>query len=164
MYVDIGANTAQEVRAAGVDLLSPMAIERWFYEMGNANWTSPAIGDRFGVAVLLELFRHLDPQKLHGTTSFAFVAQQWTEARGLDRVLQAVKPDELIYVGRLVRSTRPANSTETAPLPGFTQKPGSSVLVGTGNPQTGLSGIADDLKQLAAQNNNLRSPVWVRSL
>src|SRR5205085_7266565 len=118
-----------------------------------ATWTSPAIGDRFGAAILLELLRHLDPQKLHGTTTFAFVAQQWTESRGLDRVVQAVKPEELIYVGRLIRSSRPANSTETAPLPGFTQKPGNGVLAGSGNPQTGLSGIADELKQLAAQNN-----------
>src|SRR5947209_4753455 len=153
MYVDIGATSAQEARAAGVDLLSPMVIERKFFEMGNATWTSPAIGDRFGAAILLELLRHLDPQKLHGTTTFAFVAQQWTESRGLDRVVQAVKPEELIYVGRLIRSSRPANSTETAPLPGFTQKTGSGVLVGTGNPQTGLSAMADELKQLAVQNN-----------
>src|SRR5947209_11594068 len=60
-FIDMGASSAQEVRAAGVDLLSPMAIERRFYEMGNAQWAAPAIGDRFGDAVLLELLRHLDP-------------------------------------------------------------------------------------------------------
>ena len=106
-FIDIGAASTREVRAAGVDLLSPMALERRFFEMGNAQWTAPAIGDRFGDAVLLELLRHLDPQKLHGRTTFAFVTQQWTDARGLDRVVQSVKPDELIYVGRRIRNARP---------------------------------------------------------
>ena len=106
MYVDIGAATEQQARAAGADVLSPLAIDRNFYDMANGNWTSPAIGDRFGAAVLLELMRKIDRQKLKGTLTVAFVAQQWTEARGLDRMLQTLHPDELIYVGK----THPACS------------------------------------------------------
>ena len=152
-FIDMGAANKQEVRDAGIDLLSPMVIERRFFEMGNAQWTSPAIGDRFGDAVLLEVLRHLDPQKLHGTTTFAFVTQQWTDARGLDRAVESLKPDELIYVGRRIRASRPATSTDTSPLPGFTQKPGSGVLVVSGTPQGQPSGLAGELKQLATQNN-----------
>src|SRR5215831_3358969 len=48
MYVDIGAENDQQARAAGVDLLSPLAIERNAFEMANGEWTAPAIGDRFG--------------------------------------------------------------------------------------------------------------------
>lgn len=156
MYVDIGAADAQQARAAGADVLSALAIDRYFYQMTNGNWTSAAIGDRFGDAVLLEVMRALDAQKLHGTVTFAFVAQQWTEARGLDRMLQILKPDELIFVGRLMRRPPPAAGAETAPAetaaPVFTQKPGSGVLVGAADPQAELSGLAGDLKQLAGQN------------
>jgi putative aminopeptidase FrvX len=156
MYVDIGAADAQQARATGADVLSPLAIERNFYEMANGNWASPAIGDRFGDAILLEALRRLDAQKLHGTLTFAFVAQQWTEARGLDRLLQLQKPDELIYVGRLIRRAPPAagaepGAAENAPS-GFTQKPGSGVLVGVSGPQMEATGLAGELKQLAAQN------------
>ena len=149
MYVDIGATGEQ--RAAPVSPLSPLAIERRLYQMANGNWTSPAIGDRFGDAILVELLRRLDPQKLHGTLTVAFVAQQWTEARGLDRMLQTLKPDEVIYVGRLVRRPPGVEAGSAENVPGFTQKPGSGVLVVTPDPKAELSGLAAELKQLAGQ-------------
>jgi len=156
MYVDIGAENEQQVRAAGVDLLSPLAIERNAFEMANEKWTAPAIGDRFGDAVLVEVLRNLDPQKLHGTLTVAFVAQQWTDGRGLDRMLQNLNPDELIYVGRLSRRPQPPvgteGGTETGAPPSFTQKPGSGVLVGVTDPKAEFSGLAAELKQLATRS------------
>src|SRR5579872_6306830 len=101
MYVDIGAVSAAQVHSAGADVLSPLAIDRELYQMGTSGWTAPAIGDRFGAAALVEVLRSLDPQKLHGSLTVAFVTQQWTGAHGLQRLLDAIKPEELIYVGRL---------------------------------------------------------------
>ncbi|HEY6349719.1 MAG TPA: M20/M25/M40 family metallo-hydrolase [Candidatus Angelobacter sp.] len=152
MYVDVGAASEQQVRAAGINQLSPLAIERNLYQMANGNWTSVAIGDRFGDAVLVEVLRKIDPQKLHGTLTVAFVAQQWTEARGLDRVLQSLKPDELIYVGRLMRRAAPAGEAAGVESAfGFTQKPGSGVLVVAPDPKAELTGLAAELKQLAGE-------------
>src|SRR5579864_7767520 len=54
IYVDIGAANEQQARATGADVLSPMTLDRNVYAMANGNWTSPAIGDRFGVAILVE--------------------------------------------------------------------------------------------------------------
>lgn len=150
MYVDIGAGTAAEVRRAGADLLSPVAMDRALYDMANGLETSPAIGDRFGDAALVELIRRLDPSKLNGTLTIAFVAQQWAGARGLDRVLDETNPDELIYVGRL---------TPSGPIPGQSEmrraprlEPGSGVLVGAPDAAAALTGLASDLKKLADQN------------
>jgi putative aminopeptidase FrvX len=151
MFVDVGATTAAQARAAGADLLSPVAIDRTFYQMGAAKWTSPAVGDRFGDAVLLQLLRDIDPAKLQGSLTFAFVAQQWLGARGLQRLLYATKPDELIYVGRLIRPPLAPGSRQ--PVRGFTQPPGSGVLLASENPQEEMSGLAAELKQMAAQNN-----------
>lgn len=154
MYVDIGADSEQQARAAGADLLNPLVLERKLYPMANGNSTAVAIGDRFGDAILVELLRKLDPQKLQGTLTVAFVAQQWTEARGLDRMLQLLKPDELIYVGRLVRRPAPAAdvpAAETGPAPAFSQKPGSGVVVGVPDPKAELSGFAAELQQLGGQ-------------
>src|SRR5579872_3668025 len=92
VYVDVGATTAAEARAAGADYLSPIAIDHHFFEMGFGKWTAPAIGDRFGAAALVDVLRSLDPTKLNGTTTFAFVAQQWAGARGLQRLIYQVKP------------------------------------------------------------------------
>jgi putative aminopeptidase FrvX len=148
MFVDIGASSAQEARAAGVDLLKPMVLDRQFFEMTSGEWTSAAIGDRFGDAALVEMLRQLDPQKLKGTLTVAFVAQQWPGARGLERVVEMLKPDELIYVGRLVRGV---------PAPGeipksVTRKPGSGVLIGSSSAPEETNTLAAELKQIAAQN------------
>jgi putative aminopeptidase FrvX len=107
IYVDVGATSAAEVRQAGVDLLDPISIERHLYEMGYGRMTSPAIGDRFGCAALVEMLHQLDAKNVHGTLTVAFVGQQWAGARGIERILAHAavtqKIDEMIYVGRLTR-------------------------------------------------------------
>ncbi|HEV2297867.1 MAG TPA: M20/M25/M40 family metallo-hydrolase [Candidatus Acidoferrales bacterium] len=151
MYVDIGASTAAEVRSAGADLLSPVVVDRTLYQMAGGLETSPAIGDRFGDAALVELLRRLDVSKLNGTLTIAFVAQQWVGARGFERVVEMTSPDELIYVGRL---------TPSGPIPGQPEmhraprlEPGSGVLVGAPDAAGALTGFAADLKRLAEQNS-----------
>ncbi len=139
MYVDVGAQSAAEARTEGADVLSPVAVDRTVYEMGFGNWTAPAIGDRFGDAALVELLRRLDPAKLHGTLTVAFLAQQWTGARGLQRVLQDEKPDELIYVGRMIPGEAFSSGQPQRRFP--RRAPGSGVLVAA--PQNSSALVAD---------------------
>src|SRR5690349_9075215 len=153
MYVDIGATSAAQARSAGADVLSPLAIDRTLYQMGFGKWTAPAIGDRFGAAALVEVLRALDPQKLRGRLTVAFVTQQWTGARGLQRMLNEVKPDELLYVGRLTRGpAAPGPPGVGKEIPQPKQKPGSGMLMAETQEQK-ESPLALELTQLARQNN-----------
>jgi putative aminopeptidase FrvX len=153
IYVDIGANSAAEVSQAGVDLLDPVALDRKLYDMGFGQVASPAIGDRFGCAALVELVRRIDPTKLRGTLTLAFVAQQWVDSRGLERLTQEVKADEMVYVGRLL-PRGPAAAQAARPEPAKPRRePGSGVLVGTADPQGPLAGLALELKQLADKHH-----------
>lgn len=152
MYVDVGATSAAEARAAGADVLSPLAIQRNLHVMADGRLASPAIGDRFGASALLQLLSTIDPAKLKGTVTFAFVTQQWLGARGLQRVVQEQKPDELIYVGRLIRLPALPGRQQAEEL-AFTQKPGSGVLIAEPKPDAEPSPLGAELKQLAAQNN-----------
>src|SRR5881394_1494419 len=104
MYVDLGATGAAEVRAAGVDLLDPIALQRKWFPVGQSGEAGPATGDRFGCAALLQLLEHIKDSKAKGTTTIAFVTQQWAGSRGLNRLLEEIKPDEMIFVGRIVAS------------------------------------------------------------
>jgi putative aminopeptidase FrvX len=151
MFVDVGAATAAEARTGGADILSPVALERNFYEMGFGKWTAPAIGDRFGAAALLEVLRNASPANVKGTLTFAFVTQQWVGARGLQRLLYRLAPDEVIYIGRLIRAAPTPGQRESTPA--FKEAPGSGVLIASEKPDAELTGLAAELKQLAAQNN-----------
>jgi putative aminopeptidase FrvX len=147
-YVDIGATSAAEVRSAGVDLLSPVVINRRLAELDNhTKFAGASIGDRAGTVALLEILFRLDPAKINGTLTIAFVVQQRTGSRGLQRILTQTQADEMIYVGRLLPGG-PIPEMETmhrAPR----REPGSGVMVGVENTDGSLSGFADELKQLA---------------
>ncbi|MEG9433337.1 M28 family peptidase [Terriglobus sp. ADX1] len=99
-YVDIGAKSEAAVKKSGVDVLSPLAADRALLRVGPHRWAGTAIGDRFGAAVLLQLAKSLEKNPGIGTTTIAFVTQQYAGSRGLTRVLQMTQPEEVIYLGR----------------------------------------------------------------
>jgi len=150
MYVDIGASSAEEVRKAGVDNLSPIVITRTAADLAGGRYAGASMGDRFGAVALLEMLRTLDASKIKGTLTVAFVVQQWAAARGLQRILTANQYDEMIYVGRLLPGGAIAGVENVHRAP--RREPGSGVLIGLTQTDGELEGLAADLKQLADAN------------
>jgi putative aminopeptidase FrvX len=157
MFVDVGAGSAEQARAAGLSLGSPVAIDRKLYEMAGGRWMSAAIGDRFGDVALLQLLSRLDVAKLQGTLTVAFVTQQWPGARGLQRVIEEYQPSELIFVGRLNRLPILRLGTEPV-FKEFTKQPGDGLVIGSADPSAVLSGFPSELKQLAEQSHTSMDP------
>jgi len=154
MYVDIGASSAEQVRAAGVDLLDPISLIQSPQTIGANETAGLATGDRFGRFVLLELLRLLAAHKenISGTLTIAFATQQWTGGRGLDRLLNELHPDELIYVGRII----PPRIDESKPAPATTHEAmtlGIGVLIGVSDSSAALSGLAAELKKIGDTHN-----------
>lgn len=147
LYVDIGATSAAEVRNAGVDLLCPVVIERKLRGMGFGKDAGASIGDRFGAAALVELLREADPSKIPGTLIVAFVVQQRTGARGLQRILSTIPADEMIYVGRLLQGGPVAGSENFHHAP--RRDPGSGVLLGLEKTGELIQGLPRELQVLA---------------
>jgi putative aminopeptidase len=151
MYVDIGAASAAEARKAGVDVLDPIVLQRTLSAMDGKLLSGVSVGDRYGAAAVLESLAHLDPAKITGTLTFAFVVQQRTGARGLQRILTTTAADELLYVGRL---------TPGGPIPGMEgvhhaprREPGSGVLIGSERSENTPSAFETQLKKLADANH-----------
>ncbi|HET7151254.1 MAG TPA: hypothetical protein VFI60_07555, partial [Candidatus Acidoferrum sp.] len=144
MYLDIGATSAADVRAAGVDLLDPVALQRKWFPVGQSGEGGPATGDRFGCTALLQLLEHSKESKAKGTTTIAFVTQQWTGGRGLNRLLEEIKPDEMIFVGRLATSGK-AGAKAAAQTPAS----GDGVLLGVEDASAALQGFPAELKSIA---------------
>ena len=145
LYIDIGAQSEEEVRAAGVDLLDPITLDKHFYKLGGGMVTAPSLGDRFGAVALLEMLGRIQggsQTAIKGTLVVAFVTQQWAGGRGLDRLAQEVPASEWVVVGRLL-----------PPRPGEKMaEPSSGVLIGVADPSK-PSPLADELSKLAAASN-----------
>jgi putative aminopeptidase FrvX len=145
LWADVGATSAQQVVSGGIEVLAPVVLDRQLQQLGYGRMTSTAIGDRFGAAILLQLARELTAKPANGTTTIVFVTQNWSGARGLQRLLNETHPDELIFVGRFT-------PTATAPAP--SAAPGDSgVLLALGAPDAPNDTLIDDLKAAAAKAN-----------
>jgi putative aminopeptidase len=150
MYVDIGATSAAEVRAAGVDNLSPVVINRQLGTLGYGRFAGASIGDRFGAVALVDLLRGINPSRVVGALTVAFVVQQRTGARGLERILSTIQADEMVYVGRLFPGGLIPGTQGIRRAP--RREPGSGVLVGLVQTDGSLAGLAVDLKRIADAN------------
>jgi putative aminopeptidase len=146
-YVDIGASSAAEARKAGVDILDPIAINRRLMNLGGSENAGASIGDRFGVAAVMASLKRVDRLALKGTLTVAFVVQQRTGSRGLQRILTQTHADEMIYVGRLL----PGGPIPEMPTMrrGPRREPGSGVLIGVEKTDGALSTFGSQLKQVA---------------
>lgn len=146
-YIDIGASSAAEARKAGIDVLSPIAINRRLMNLGGAEEAGTSVGDRFGAAAVMASLFRVDRVALKGTLTVAFVVQQRTGARGLQRILTETHADEMIYVGRLL----PGGPIPEMPTMrrGPRREPGNGVLIGVEKTDGALSMFGSQLKQMA---------------
>jgi putative aminopeptidase len=125
LYLDIGARSAEVARAGGADVLDPVTLAQPPITVGADDEAGAGAGDRFGWEALLEAARNLSRARASGTTTIAFVTQQWLGGRGLIRVLTGSPPDEMIFVGRVTPHGTDANPALVIP-----PEPGDGVLIG----------------------------------
>jgi putative aminopeptidase FrvX len=125
MYVDLGAKSKEEVRAAGVDVLDPIVPQTNWVTIGKSGEAGLGALNHVDIGALTALIREMKSSKAKGTTTIAFLAQQYTGGRGLNRILTEIQPSELIYVGR-VRPEQPADGKVVPEAP----KPGAGAVLG----------------------------------
>ena len=157
LYLDIGARSAAEARAAGADLLDPVALAQPPITVGEDDESGAGAGDRFGWEALLEVARNIGRARISGTTTVAFVTQQWLGGRGLSRLLTELPADEMIFVGRITPQAAlaagAASATGSARATGADETavsgPGSGVLVGGAGGHDSAGDLATTLQSLA---------------
>ena len=144
LYVDLGAKNAEEVRAAGVDVLDPIAPAQRDITVGVASRGGPGTEQRTGgMEILLRLLQRAKESKTTGTTTVAFSTQQWLGGRGLNRLLTEIQADEMVLVGRV--TTAPPGDTKPDEA-----KPGDSVVLGVpADAKEGAQKFAQRWKDLA---------------
>jgi len=147
LFVDIGAKNTADVRATGVDILDAVAMQRNLLAVGREEISGQSSGDCAELLAVLGLLEKVRENDIKGTLTVAFVAQQWTGGRGMNRLLTEIRPDEMIFVGH-VTAKLPADDKSGAASVAV-QKLGSGVLIGTAAAASGAGDFAGELKALA---------------
>ena len=147
LFVDIGAKNDAEVHAAGVDVLDAIATQRSLLPVGPDDISGQSVGGRTELRAVLALIENARPDQFKGTVTIAFVAQNWTGGRGLNRLLTELHPGEMIVVGH-VASRAAANDKDRVPVQ--MQKLGSGILIGAADTSAANEqAFEEDLKKLA---------------
>lgn len=89
-YVDVGAATSAEARRIGVDVLSPIALEKRPHAYADSLLAAPVAARRGACAALLAAAREVTPRR--GTVVVAFVVEQSFTQRGLLSVARNAGP------------------------------------------------------------------------
>ena len=98
LYVDMGASSASQARAAGLNVLDRVTLEKRVAPIGSDGVAAPWISSRSGAAVLLEVARRLTGAESEGTVAVAFVTQRYPHNAGLVRLLQSLDFERVVLL------------------------------------------------------------------
>ncbi len=107
LYVDCGFASAEEARAAGVEIGAPITYAPRAIELAGGRLAGAAIDDRAGCAVLVELMRALKELPGTPTVHALFSVQEEFNLRGALPAAQALKPDVCIQLDLAVATDTP---------------------------------------------------------
>ena len=93
MYIDVGAQDAQEVQRMGIRIGDPITWATPYQEFGDHRAVGHAFDDRAGCAVLAKTLEETDFQEVCGTVYFVFSTQEEVGLRGARIATQQIHAD-----------------------------------------------------------------------
>jgi endoglucanase len=94
LFLDVGAHTADEVRAMGVSEGDPVVPDSPFLVLnGTDNYLGKAWDDRVGCAVIVEVMRRMAQGKHNSQIFYAITTQEEIGLRGAHTAAEFIKPD-----------------------------------------------------------------------
>ena len=94
LLLDVGAHTAEEVGAMGVEAGDPVVADSPFLVLnGTENYLGKAWDDRVGCAVIIEAMRRMAQAKHDSQIFYAITTQEEVGLRGAHTAAEFVKPD-----------------------------------------------------------------------
>jgi tetrahedral aminopeptidase len=114
MYIDIGAQSADEVQSMGVSVGDPAGYVGELAEVGlnTGRYIAKSLDDRAGCAILLKLLEDLKGQELPGDLFAVFSTQEEVGLRGARTAAQAIQADVALAVDMTAADDTPEFTTK----------------------------------------------------
>jgi putative aminopeptidase FrvX len=107
LYIDAGFASAEDVRAAGIDVGTPIVYEPKVLTLAGDRLAGTAVDDRAGCAVVVEVARALLQAPTRPTTHIVFSVQEEFNLRGALTAAQALSPDIAIQIDLTLATDTP---------------------------------------------------------
>ena len=107
LYIDAGLESADAVRAAGIEIGAPVVYEPKVLHLGPHRIAGTSVDDRAGCAVVLEAARALVNDAEHPTVSLVFSVQEEFNLRGAMAAAYSLSPDIAIQLDLMLATDTP---------------------------------------------------------
>ena len=107
LYVDAGFDSADAVRAAGIDVGTPIVYQPRVMPLAGNRIAGTSVDDRAGCAVVVEVARALMGTHNHPTVHLVFSVQEEFNLRGALPAAQALLPDIAIQLDLMLATDTP---------------------------------------------------------
>ncbi|NHW24170.1 MAG: M42 family metallopeptidase [Archaeoglobales archaeon] len=108
MFIDVGAKSKEDVISLGIDVGTPVAVDREVAVLANRRITGKAFDNRVGVAVAIEAFRK---SKSDATLYFVATVQEEVGLKGAKTSAFALDPDVAIAIDSCVAADFPGSES-----------------------------------------------------
>jgi endoglucanase len=110
LWIDVGAESAEEVRRRGIEIGDPIVFHPNFQKIGKETIISKAIDNRAGCTILINLAERMKSKKMDYQLFFVAAVQEEIGSRGAKVAAQTLEPDMAIVI-----DTVPASDPITPP-------------------------------------------------
>jgi len=107
LYVDCGFENRAQAEAAGIKIGTPVVYAPGSFPLGSHRVTGPAVDDRAGCAVLVEVARALASRQGGPTVHVAFTTLEEFNLRGAQPLAQRLLPDIAIQIDLMLATDTP---------------------------------------------------------
>jgi len=107
LYIDVGCDSAEEVRARGIDIGTPVVYEPRVLHLNENRVAGTSVDDRAGCAAVFEVARALKDSGPRPTIHFVFAVLEEFNLRGAMVAAQALRPDIAIQLDLALTSDTP---------------------------------------------------------
>ncbi|MGF7396382.1 M42 family metallopeptidase [Thermoanaerobacterium thermosaccharolyticum] len=98
LYIDIGANSMDDVKSMGIEVGTPIVMKSRFSELANNLVTNKAMDDRASLAVMIYLSENIKREELDCDLYLVFSVQEEFNTRGIMPVVREIIPDIAIGI------------------------------------------------------------------
>jgi endoglucanase len=98
LWIDMGAENAEEVRAWGIEIGDPIVYHPHFQSIGKDTIISKSIDNRAGCAILIDLTERMKKEKFDYQLFLVAAVQEEVGSRGAKVVAQTLAPDMAIVI------------------------------------------------------------------
>jgi endoglucanase len=149
MFIDVGATNREEIEHLGIEVGTPVTIDREFRELANSRVTGKAFDNRAGVAMLIKTLQTVQsPLTLYGV----FTVQEEVGLKGARTSAFTIEPDVAIATDVTIPGDHPGIEMKDAAVE-MGKGPVITIIDGSGRGLIADRRVVKWLKDAADQNS-----------